>query len=239
MCLRVFLTYSVTSKLTVKFLKRAIVFDLQLDFSSALNREEFCSLSSSFTSGACGTLKYWCGGLGWGWVATDSTVLAHVLTELNRRHNYGLDLFLLSIDEGITGYRDDSLETVMRNEIQVKSCCFLTFMKSELFFVTSNHVCMSLLIQSFWLWSAMTSRCGLILKTWWMNFKYSLSIAIVSGWICWIEAFEYATPSRAHEEGLNLWYSTVGSLNLVSMCSMVYHWRFFHIKLCMGGLWMR
>jgi hypothetical protein len=49
----------------------------------------------------------------------DSTVLAYVLSELNRRHNYGLDLFLLSVDEGITGYRDDSLETVKRNEIQV------------------------------------------------------------------------------------------------------------------------
>eukprot|EP00249_Psilotum_nudum_P012694 c23926_g2_i3 orf=215-1108(+) len=48
----------------------------------------------------------------------DSTVLAYVLTELNKRHNYGLDLFLLSIDEGITGYRDDSLETVKRNEVQ-------------------------------------------------------------------------------------------------------------------------
>ncbi|KAE8656472.1 Cytoplasmic tRNA 2-thiolation protein 1 [Hibiscus syriacus] len=48
----------------------------------------------------------------------DSTVLAYVLSELNRRHNYGLDLFLLSIDEGITGYRDDSLETVKRNELQ-------------------------------------------------------------------------------------------------------------------------
>ncbi|XP_057525985.1 cytoplasmic tRNA 2-thiolation protein 1 isoform X2 [Amaranthus tricolor] len=48
----------------------------------------------------------------------DSTVLAYVMSELNRRHNYGLDLFLLSIDEGITGYRDDSLETVKRNEIQ-------------------------------------------------------------------------------------------------------------------------
>ncbi|XP_044475547.1 cytoplasmic tRNA 2-thiolation protein 1 isoform X2 [Mangifera indica] len=48
----------------------------------------------------------------------DSTVLAHVLSELNRRHNYGLDLFLLSVDEGITGYRDDSLETVKRNEMQ-------------------------------------------------------------------------------------------------------------------------
>jgi cytoplasmic tRNA 2-thiolation protein 1 len=32
--------------------------------------------------------------------------------------SYGLDLFLLSVDEGIAGYRDDSLETVKRNEIQ-------------------------------------------------------------------------------------------------------------------------
>lgn len=46
----------------------------------------------------------------------DSTVLAHVLTMLNRRYDYGLDLVLLSIDEGITGYRDDSLETVRRNK---------------------------------------------------------------------------------------------------------------------------
>ncbi|EIE20833.1 adenine nucleotide hydrolase [Coccomyxa subellipsoidea C-169] len=48
----------------------------------------------------------------------DSTVLAHILTTLNERYSYGLDLFLLSIDEGITGYRDDSLETVKRNEQQ-------------------------------------------------------------------------------------------------------------------------
>lgn len=46
----------------------------------------------------------------------DSTVLAHVLTTLNQRYDYGLDLFLLSIDEGITGYRDDSLESVKRNQ---------------------------------------------------------------------------------------------------------------------------
>ncbi|KAH8401859.1 hypothetical protein KR009_008265 [Drosophila setifemur] len=45
----------------------------------------------------------------------DSTVLAHVLKLLNERHNYGLKLVLLSIDEGITGYRDDSLETVKQN----------------------------------------------------------------------------------------------------------------------------
>lgn len=40
----------------------------------------------------------------------DSTVLAHIMKTLNDRYDYGLDLFLLSIDEGITGYRDDSLE---------------------------------------------------------------------------------------------------------------------------------
>jgi cytoplasmic tRNA 2-thiolation protein 1 len=48
----------------------------------------------------------------------DSTVLAYVLSKLNRVHDYGLHLFLLSVDEGITGYRDDSLETVHRNQIE-------------------------------------------------------------------------------------------------------------------------
>ncbi|CDZ97560.1 cytoplasmic trna 2-thiolation protein 1 [Phaffia rhodozyma] len=48
----------------------------------------------------------------------DSTVLAHVMKTLNDRYDYGLDLFLLSIDEGITGYRDDSLKTVKRNQQQ-------------------------------------------------------------------------------------------------------------------------
>jgi cytoplasmic tRNA 2-thiolation protein 1 len=33
----------------------------------------------------------------------DSTVLAYVLKLLNERHNYGLKLVLLSVDEGITG----------------------------------------------------------------------------------------------------------------------------------------
>ncbi|KAI9851373.1 MAG: nucleotidyltransferase [Thelocarpon superellum] len=48
----------------------------------------------------------------------DSTVLASVLKTLNERHDYGLELVLLSIDEGIKGYRDDSLETVKRNAVQ-------------------------------------------------------------------------------------------------------------------------
>lgn len=48
----------------------------------------------------------------------DSTVLASVMKTLNERHGYGLDLVLLSIDEGIKGYRDDSLDTVKRNAVQ-------------------------------------------------------------------------------------------------------------------------
>jgi cytoplasmic tRNA 2-thiolation protein 1 len=46
----------------------------------------------------------------------DSTVLAHVLCKLNKQYDYGLELCLLSVDEGITGYRDDSLECVKRNQ---------------------------------------------------------------------------------------------------------------------------
>ncbi|GAU21938.1 hypothetical protein TSUD_110780 [Trifolium subterraneum] len=48
----------------------------------------------------------------------DSTVLAYVLSKLNQIHDYGLHLFLLSIDEGMTSYHDDSLQTVHRNQIQ-------------------------------------------------------------------------------------------------------------------------
>ncbi|GMS95634.1 hypothetical protein PENTCL1PPCAC_17809, partial [Pristionchus entomophagus] len=48
----------------------------------------------------------------------DSTVLAYVMKTLNERFDYGLDLILLSIDEGIKGYRDDSLQAVERNKIE-------------------------------------------------------------------------------------------------------------------------
>jgi cytoplasmic tRNA 2-thiolation protein 1 len=50
--------------------------------------------------------------------SADSTVLAHVLSKLNKKYDYGAKLVLLSIDEGITGYRDDSLETVKRNSLE-------------------------------------------------------------------------------------------------------------------------
>ncbi|KAK4053361.1 cytosolic thiouridylase subunit Ctu1 [Microbotryomycetes sp. JL221] len=48
----------------------------------------------------------------------DSTVLAYIMTLLNKRYDYGLELSLLSIDEGISGYRDASLDTVKRNAEQ-------------------------------------------------------------------------------------------------------------------------
>ena len=46
----------------------------------------------------------------------DSTVLIHTMCTLNERHSLGLELLLLTVDEGIKGYRDDSIETVKRNE---------------------------------------------------------------------------------------------------------------------------
>ena len=49
----------------------------------------------------------------------DSTVLAYVMKTLNERYDYGLELFLLSIDEGITGYRDDSLEVCRLSQVYI------------------------------------------------------------------------------------------------------------------------
>ena len=47
----------------------------------------------------------------------DSTVLAYILNLLNKKYDYDLNLVLVSVDEGITGYRDDSLKTVESNKI--------------------------------------------------------------------------------------------------------------------------
>ncbi|EJW04929.1 TIGR00269 family protein [Edhazardia aedis USNM 41457] len=46
----------------------------------------------------------------------DSTVLAYILNLLNKKYNYGVELFLLCVDEGITNYRDHSIETVKKNQ---------------------------------------------------------------------------------------------------------------------------
>lgn len=48
----------------------------------------------------------------------DLTVLALIMKTLNERYDYGLELVLLLVDEGIRGYRDDSLATVKRNQVQ-------------------------------------------------------------------------------------------------------------------------
>jgi len=69
-----------------------------------------------FTLVNCTHLVLWCGVVCPCW--TDSTVLAHIMKLLNTRYDYGLNLVLLSIDEGITGYRDDSLESVKRNQTE-------------------------------------------------------------------------------------------------------------------------
>ena len=45
----------------------------------------------------------------------DSTVLAHIINKLNKIHNYNLNLQLIAIDEGISGYRDCSIETIKEN----------------------------------------------------------------------------------------------------------------------------
>lgn len=46
----------------------------------------------------------------------DSTVLAYVMKKLNDKYKYNLELVLLCIDEGIDGYRDRSIETVLENQ---------------------------------------------------------------------------------------------------------------------------
>lgn len=46
----------------------------------------------------------------------DSTVLAHVLNTINAKYNLGLNLVLLCIDEGIKGYRDNSIAKVLKLE---------------------------------------------------------------------------------------------------------------------------
>lgn len=46
----------------------------------------------------------------------DSTVLAYVLDKLNKKFDYGVELVLLCVDEGIKGYRDHSISTVLQNQ---------------------------------------------------------------------------------------------------------------------------
>ena len=45
----------------------------------------------------------------------DFMVLVYMLKFLNDCYDYGIEIVLLSIDEGIIGYRDDFLVMVKRN----------------------------------------------------------------------------------------------------------------------------
>ncbi|CEF67013.1 Cytoplasmic tRNA 2-thiolation protein 1 [Strongyloides ratti] len=46
----------------------------------------------------------------------DSIVLSHIMKRLNDRYDYGLNFYLICIDEGIKGYRDFSIESVLKSE---------------------------------------------------------------------------------------------------------------------------
>ncbi len=69
----------------------------------------------------------------------DSTVLAFVLNKLNIKYKYGIELFLLCIDEGIEGYRDRSIETVNENQKELKMNLKILSYK-DLFGVTMDEV---------------------------------------------------------------------------------------------------
>lgn len=76
---------------------------------------------------------------------SDSTVLAYVMKTLNDRYDYGLELFLLSIDEGITGYRDDSLEVRFISHLDTY-CSSVTYathptLRRPLNAISSNMTC--------------------------------------------------------------------------------------------------
>ena len=65
---------------------------------------------------------------------------------LNERYQYGLNLFLLSIDEGITGYRDDSLEVNMNGFfiLQTSSRSLLSYHRPSSS-INSNTTCNKIL----------------------------------------------------------------------------------------------
>jgi len=62
-------------------------------------------------------------------------VLAYVLKKLNEEYDYGLKLILLSVDEGITGYRDDSLE------VHVKSKTYMYIFINDIIILVTLATC--------------------------------------------------------------------------------------------------
>ncbi|VEU23206.1 DEKNAAC104336 [Brettanomyces naardenensis] len=87
-----------------KLCKECFIHVFETEIHRTIQREHLFYRGESVAIGASG--------------GKDSTVLAAVMKTLNERYDYGLHLILLSIDEGIVGYRDDSLATVKRNQSQ-------------------------------------------------------------------------------------------------------------------------
>lgn len=69
----------------------------------------------------------------------DSTVLIYVLDKLNKKYDYGVELVMLCVDEGIAGYRDKSIETVHLNQ-QILGLPLRIMSYDELFGITMDSV---------------------------------------------------------------------------------------------------
>ena len=69
----------------------------------------------------------------------DSTVLAHVINKLNNTKNYGINIKLIAIDEGIKGYRDGSIETI-ENNAKLLNLPLLILSFKDLFGLTMDEI---------------------------------------------------------------------------------------------------
>ena len=69
----------------------------------------------------------------------DSTVLAHVINKLNISKDYGINIKLVAIDEGIKGYRDGSIETIEHNAKLLNLPLIILSFK-ELFGLTMDEI---------------------------------------------------------------------------------------------------
>ena len=75
-------------------------------------------------------------------VHADSTVVASVLQRLNEQHAYGVQLVLVAVDEGIRGYRDDSLAALHRFAALIAlPLRIVSFKVSHCIVLRAIHVC--------------------------------------------------------------------------------------------------
>ena len=69
----------------------------------------------------------------------DSTVLAYVINKLKNKYNYNIEIHLIAIDEGIKGYRDESIETIILNSKKLNLPLTIASFK-ELFGYTMDEI---------------------------------------------------------------------------------------------------